>query len=112
MAFPAGRIAVRCQLMPPRLTPRTGGPLSFGLFPERAVDLFIERRAASRVLAQRMVLAPHQVRAVGERAAGPRAVKLAIFLQAEREVGLRESPAADPRQRDRAIGDIRGCRVR
>src|SRR3954447_23374977 len=51
--------------------PRRDGGAPAGLVPDGAVSLLIERRAAGGELPERVVLAPHQRRAIAERAASP-----------------------------------------
>ena len=80
--------------------------------PDVAVRLLVERRAAGRVLAERVVLRPHQRGAVAERAADALAVELAVVEELPHPVGLSERRAADADDADPAVADIRGRRLR
>ena len=72
-----------------------------------AVGLLVERRAAGRELAQRVVLRPHQRRAVAERAADALAVELAVVEQLPHQVRLRQRRPADADERHPAVADVR-----
>src|SRR5690606_11946551 len=78
--------------------------------PERPVDLFVERRTAGRVLAERMILRSHQVRAVRERAADPLAIEPARFGECASKVGVRQRSSAVADDSDMPRLEIRGPR--
>src|SRR5579872_73316 len=72
----------------------------FGLFPQRGVDLLIERRASGGILAERMVFAAHQIRAIGESATNAQTIELTVLLQPMSKIGLCQCTAADAGEGD------------
>src|ERR1700719_4979401 len=62
--------------------------LRLGFLPERAIDLLIEWRTAGWILAEGMVIAPHQIRAVGKSPAGSLVVETPVGLEPTRKIGL------------------------
>ena len=93
--------------------PRVSFPLFLGLFflrlfPEGTVHFLVEGRTAGGELAQLVVLGAHQGRAVAEGAADALAIELAVLLQLQSKIGLRQCGPADTDEGDPAVADI-GC---
>src|SRR5262249_6640635 len=82
------------------------------IFPDRAVDLLVERRTAGGELAKLIVLGAHKSGAITESAAYPFSIQSAVFDQPAGKIRLRQRSPADSHESDPAVPNIGRCRLK
>src|SRR4051794_16386274 len=80
--------------------------------PHVPIPLLVERRASCRVLAERMVLRPHQSRAVAERPADALAVGPPVLLHLKRQIRLSERGPSQADEGGPSVSQVAGPGVR